>query len=34
MTFAACWSRLWLLASFTWIMVFTCVALSFGDRLF
>jgi hypothetical protein len=34
MTFAACWWRLWLLASFTWIMAFTFAAFSFGDYLF
>jgi hypothetical protein len=34
MTFAACWWRLWLLASFTWIMVFSFLCLSFGDYLF
>ncbi|KAI8476260.1 MAG: nucleotide-diphospho-sugar transferase [Monoraphidium minutum] len=34
MTFAACWYRLYLLGSFTWILVFTFTALSFGDYLF
>jgi hypothetical protein len=34
MTFAACWYRLWLLAGFTWIMVFTFICFSFGDQIF
>lgn len=34
MTFAACWWRLWLLGSFTWIMTFTFLCFSIGDYLF
>ena len=34
MTVAACFSRLWLLGSFCWIMAFTFVAISVGVYLF